>query len=230
MGMFTHLGIGWDLCWLIVISIYTVLLVWHGERGKMFTPTYRTKITVACVAWLLPIIWWTVIGLSVDAYDNSSGYFCWVKFEPAWISVLFADAPLFICFIIVTLCYSYVIWVLIRRQLDKQMKDAGARSYSREIRRSLLYIIVYVLWVHPYLAITIVTMSGGTPSRGLWIYFLLMINSLGIFNFLAYGYSERWFSDMKNVFCGTNAASSYSVTDSRMSVKSEVKESSIDSA
>ncbi len=83
------------------------------------------------------------------------------------------------------------------------MKDAGGHLCSREI--------------------TIVTMSGGTPSRGLWIYFLLMINSLGIFNFLAYGYSERWFSDMKNVCGFGNGTIGSSHTESRMSVvRSEI--------
>ena len=51
----------------------------------------------------------------------------------------------------------------------------------------------------------------GTPSRGLWIYFLLMINSMVIFNFFAYGYSERWFADMKAYFgCGKSDTSSFS--------------------
>lgn len=40
-------------------------------------------------------------------------------------------------------------------------------------------------------------MTGGTPTRGLFLYFLAMTNSMGLLNFLAYGHSEQWFSELK---------------------------------
>lgn len=201
MGMFTHLGIGWELCWMIVIALYTATLVHHAGTGHVYHPPRRVRITTTVLAWGFPILWWTIIGLSVDAYDNASGYFCWVKFEPAWKSLLFGDIPLIICCIIVTSCYTYVAATLVRVSLNKSARSIGSKSFMREVRRALLYIFVYVLWVHPYLSITLVTMTGGTPSRGLWIYFLIMVNSMGSFNFLVYGFTEKWFEDMKYA-CG----------------------------
>ena len=167
MGMFTHLGIGWELCWLIVIALYTVQLVRHGREGHHFKPTKRQMYAVCAICWSFPIIWWTIFGLAVNAYDNSSGYFCWVKFTPAWISIVFADAPLLICCIVVTSCYGYVAYSLFAHQNSTEMMKTGGNSFTREIRKSLIYIGVYILWVHPYLAITIVTMSGGISYNAL---------------------------------------------------------------
>jgi hypothetical protein len=205
MGMFTHLGIGWELCWMIVIGMYTALLIYYGSKGVAYKPSSRTKILTCSIAWGFPILWWTVIGLSVDAYDNSSGYFCWVKFSDPVISLLFAGLPIIVCCILVTCCYGYVAVSLLWFSRNKVTKDAGARNFSKEIKRALLYIFVYCAWVHPYLAFTLITMTGGVPSRGLWLYFLAMINSMGLLNFLAYGHTEEWFSEVRFLCgCGTD--------------------------
>jgi hypothetical protein len=47
-------------------------------------------------------------------------------------------------------------------------------------------IFIFILWSHPYLIYTIMVGAGLTVTRGFWLYFLAMINSLGTFNFFAY--------------------------------------------
>jgi hypothetical protein len=143
--------------WLIVIAIHSALSIKYGAKGIQYYPSYRTMICVTVFAWGFPIVWWGVIGLSIDAY-GSTGYFCWVRFTPAYISILFGDLPLIICCIVVTVCYCYVTIKLISLALDKKFKTAGGSSFRKEIQRSVSYIIVYVLWVHPYLTITIIAM------------------------------------------------------------------------
>eukprot|EP01113_Clastostelium_recurvatum_P034235 TRINITY_DN4618_c0_g1_i2.p1 TRINITY_DN4618_c0_g1~~TRINITY_DN4618_c0_g1_i2.p1 ORF type:complete len:131 (-),score=30.49 TRINITY_DN4618_c0_g1_i2:56-448(-) len=81
-------------------------------------------------------------------------------------------------------------------------KNSVGLTYSREIRKFLLYIIVYALWVHPYVGFSIHLMlaTPDTINYGFWLYFLIMVNSLGTFNFIAYGYSEglfmTWYAKM----------------------------------
>jgi hypothetical protein len=84
-GMLVHVGIGWEFCWLTVISIHSYLLVKEGSLGRLYKPPKKLVIGVALFGWLAPIVWYAVIGMSVNAYD-SSGYFCWVKDPPVCIS------------------------------------------------------------------------------------------------------------------------------------------------
>jgi hypothetical protein len=50
--------------------------------------------------------------------------------------------------------------------------------------------------------------AGKEISRGMWLYFLAMVNSLGIFNFFAYGFSEKLYDELKSVMCGGGSRSS----------------------
>jgi hypothetical protein len=222
MGMFTHLGIGWELSWLMVIAAHSAVAV-HlaSDKAKMYYPSRTTKITATALAFGIPTVWWVVVALSMDAYA-STGYFCWVKFSPIYISLLFGDIPLFICCVFVSTCYLYVIYKLVKLNfVSKQLE--GVR-FRKEIRRSVLYIIVYGIWVHPYLAVTITSMAGKNISRGLWIYFLAIINSMGILNFFAYGLSEQWYRDIRQI-CGCAVVDS---SDSTRGSKRASQQLSID--
>lgn len=182
------------------MAIHTALLLSGAERNKFYEPSLRTKIIVTATCWIFPIVWWTVVGISMDAYETT-GYFCWVRFRPEYISLMFGDIPLLLCCIVVTVCYTYVVFRLARIATDKKFRDKGGSSFRREIRRSVLYIVVYVIWIHPYLIVTLTVMAGKQISRGLWLYFLALINSMGWMNFFAYGISERWFTDVRAVLC-----------------------------
>jgi hypothetical protein len=82
--MFVHLGIGWDGWWLSVIAIQSYMLVKAGSAGRTYYPSTKVVRAVAIGGWVIPIIWFTVIGLSADAYA-SSGYYCWLKQDPVCI-------------------------------------------------------------------------------------------------------------------------------------------------
>ena len=71
-----------------------------------------------------------------------------------------------------------MILLLVQVVLDKKYNEftTGGVSFKQEIQRSVGYIIVYALWVHPYLALTIIVMAGGEIPRGFWLYFLALIN------------------------------------------------------
>jgi len=195
MGMFTHLGIGWELMWLMTIATYSAIVMYRLQDGNLSTwrPSDKTKKIVFCVCWGFPLIWWVIFGVSTDSYV-STGYYCWVSSE-TWKPWVFADGPLIVCFAYVCGCYGYVITVLIKQGNVK--KSLFGNTYSKEIKRYLMYIVVYTLWIHPYLGITI--MGEIEPINYLfWLYFLAMVNSIGTFNFIAYGLSEGWWKRLKD--------------------------------
>jgi hypothetical protein len=83
-GMFLHLGVGWELYWLSVIAVHSYLLVKEGSLGHRYKPSKKVIQVVAISGWIGPILWYTLIGMSVNAY-GSSGYFCWLKDPPLCI-------------------------------------------------------------------------------------------------------------------------------------------------
>jgi len=105
---------------------------------------------------------------------------------------------LLVSFSYIVICYSFVIYKLLGMGAEK--KELTGHSYSSEIRKYALYIVVYTLWVHPYVAISLMALTGYPLDEtyyNFWLYFLLMINSLGTLNFFAYGYSEGWYREWK---------------------------------
>lgn len=49
----------------------------------------------------------------------------------------------------------------------------------------LLDIIVYTLWIHPYIGITLMSeVNDGKVNYLFWLYFLAMVNSLGTFKYV----------------------------------------------
>ena len=71
MGMFTHLGIGWELCWLMSISIHSALVIRAAAKGKRWEPSKRLMISAAVFGWGFPIVWWLIVGVSLDAYAST---------------------------------------------------------------------------------------------------------------------------------------------------------------
>jgi len=198
MGMFTHLGIGWELCWLTTVAVYSAYSVYRIQNGHLssttFQPDDRTKYIVSGFCWGAPIVWWVGLGVSTDSY-KSTGYYCWVD-TVGWRPWLLADGPLLLAFLFITGCYGYIIFVL-AKQSETRQQFFGS-SYSREIRRYLVYILVYTLWIHPYVGITLMQLVDNQINYLFWLYFLAMVNSLGTFNFFAYGYSEKWWKKLKH--------------------------------
>jgi len=198
MGMFTHLGIGWELMWLMCVASYSAVLIYHVNQSSplYWSPTKKMQIIVTAVCWGFPVVWWLIIGVSTKSYA-STGYYCWVRIDEdaSYRPWLFADGPLLISFAYIVICYGFVIVTLLR--MGALRKKLTGISYSSEVRKYTLYIVVYALWVHPYVAISIMQITGYPTNRTyyhFWLYFLLMVNSLGTLNFLAYGYSEGWYS------------------------------------
>lgn len=189
--------------------MHTALLLHSAERNQRYQPSKKLQIIVAIICWSFPILWWTIIGISVDAYTTAL-YFCWVRFTPQWKSLLFADIPIFLCFAVVASCYSWVIYRLLKYAADKKLREIGGGGFKREILRSVLYIVVFIIWMHPYLTMTILFITKKNVPRGMWIYFLFTVNSLGWMNFFAYGISERWFTDVRNALCGGGSGSTAS--------------------
>jgi len=197
MGMFTHLGIGWELMWLMSVASYSAYLIHRVSRQtpSLWKPPRNVKIGVSLVCWGFPILWWLIIGVSTNSYE-STGYYCWVKLGEgaAYRPWMFADGPLLISFAYIVICYGYVIITLLR--MGALRKRLTGHSYSSEVRKYIIYIVVYALWVHPYVAISLMQITGYPQTEtyyNFWLYFLLMVNSLGTLNFLAYGYSEGWY-------------------------------------
>jgi hypothetical protein len=88
-GMFLHLGLGWEIYWLSVLAIHSYIVVREGSLGRVYKPSRKLIRGVTIVGWGAPIIWYTVIGLSVNAY-GSTGYFCWIKESP--VCILYNDS------------------------------------------------------------------------------------------------------------------------------------------
>ena len=71
MGLFTHLGIGWELCWLVAISIHSALVIRSAKLAQMWEPSRRLMIIVSVCGWGIPIIWWLVLGIPLNAYGST---------------------------------------------------------------------------------------------------------------------------------------------------------------
>jgi len=105
---------------------------------------------------------------------------------------MFADMPLLICFFIATACDIAIIIELIRHILTNPEWTKELQPFRRAVYRCIFFIIVYVMWIHPYVTFSILLMANKEISRAFWIYFLMIINCLGIFNFFAWSGSS-WF-------------------------------------
>jgi len=197
LGAFTHMGIGWELMWLMCVASYSAFLIYRVSRPTpaMWKPPRNLKIAVCILCWGFPILWWLVIGISTNSYATT-GYYCWVRLDEhaSFRPWLFADGPLFFSFIYIVLCYGFVVATLLR--IGALRKRLTGHSYSSEVRKYILYIVVYTLWVHPYVIISLMQATNYPPTKTyyyFWLYFLAMTNSLGTLNFIAYGYSEGWY-------------------------------------
>eukprot|EP00026_Physarum_polycephalum_P011215 Phypoly_transcript_11422.p1 GENE.Phypoly_transcript_11422~~Phypoly_transcript_11422.p1 ORF type:complete len:380 (+),score=38.01 Phypoly_transcript_11422:73-1212(+) len=197
LGAFTHMGIGWELMWLMCVASYSAFLIYRVSRPtpSMWKPPQKLKIAVFCICWGFPMIWWLVMGISTDGYA-STGYYCWVRIDEqaTFRPWLLADGPLFVSFVYIVVCYSFVVVTLLR--IGALRKRLTGHSYSSEVRKYILYIVVYTLWVHPYVIISLMQVTNYPKTKTyyyFWLYFLAMTNSLGTLNFIAYGYSEGWY-------------------------------------
>jgi len=128
--------LGWELSWLIALALYTAIVVYRASNGKIWKPGKKLKIAVAFLCWMAPVLWWTVFALAVDAYD-STGYFCWVRFDEVWMTVLFSDAPLLVAFFLITFIYLFVIFLLIKHVRGYSTVNNRA-AFHREIVRGIL--------------------------------------------------------------------------------------------
>lgn len=138
-------GLGWELSWLIALALYTAVVVHRASNGKVWKPSKKLQIIVASICWTAPVIWWTVIGLAVDAYD-STGYFCWVRFDQVWMTVLFSDAPLLVAFFLITCIYGFVIVLLIKHVRGYSSVNNRA-AFHREIVRGKIENKFFFLFV-----------------------------------------------------------------------------------
>lgn len=148
---------------MMVIALYTAAIVYYGSQGRTYNPSNKVKIIVSSIAWGFPLLWWGGVGLPMNAYDNSTGYFCWVKFNVPLIATLFSDGPLIICCILVTCCYGYVAYSLFRFSLEKGV-NTGTKTFSKEIKRAVLYIFVYIGTKLSILLLILISMGASILS------------------------------------------------------------------
>jgi len=145
MAFFTHYGLGSEMGWLISLAVYTLIIVYYATQGRKWKPPKWLKITVPIVVFGGPLIWWGVIGLSLDAY-RSAVYFCWPRFDIPLMPILFSDLPLLTTTFLITVIYTIVIILLVKysRSTKNKKKISNVRS-SEQLDISLYFMPGFTL-------------------------------------------------------------------------------------
>lgn len=188
-GMLTFIGVGWEISWFMVMASYCALLIYKSNElvGGLWEPSRRTKVLAHIFCWCFPVLFYGS-GALADIYVDA-GYFCWIN-TGSWTIWLYGEGIVLLSIAYIAACYGYIIVILVKQ--GRISERLTGKTYNREIKRFFIYILVNVIWLHPYVLYTSWVIAGHPINYPILIYFVGMVNGLGVINLIVYSWAEKW--------------------------------------